>query len=55
MMCQYRRDADMRAIFIALIVMITLSDNAFAASKSMCPDKVLGTEAVEGAQTGSVG
>lgn len=43
----------MRAIFIALIVMILLSENTLAASKSMCPDKVLGTESVEGVYLGT--
>ena len=43
----------MRVIFLILIAAILLSDNAFAASKSMCPDKVLGTEAVEGVYLGT--
>ena len=44
----------MRAILIVLIAIITLSSNALATSKSMCPDKVLGAEAVEGVYLGTV-
>ncbi|WP_298996737.1 lysozyme inhibitor LprI family protein [uncultured Desulfovibrio sp.] len=43
----------MRVIFHILIAVILLSGNASAASKSMCPDKVLGTEAVEGVYLGT--
>ena len=44
----------MRAILIVLIAIITLSSNALATSKSMCPDKVLGAEAGEGVYLGPV-
>ena len=44
----------MRIIFLILIAVILLSGNAFAASKSMCHDKVLGTESVEGVYIGTV-